>query len=153
MNVVTAVQYTVSRRGVPAPRSFQRWVAAACRGRRHRGEVVIRLVGERESARLNRRYRGHNRPTNVLSFPAPEEISDGLLGDLVICAPVVVREARRQRKPARAHWAHMVVHGVSHLLGYDHQDPAQAHEMEARECAVLRGLGFDNPYAGEGAAQ
>ena len=116
-------------------------------------DSLIRLVDEAESRQLNRDYRGKDRPTNVLSFPfeAPPEVLTPLLGDLVICAPVVVREAREQGKPADAHWAHMLVHGVLHLLGYDHLEPAEADEMEALERDILAGLGFPDPYREEAA--
>jgi probable rRNA maturation factor len=111
-------------------------------------ELLIRIVGEDESGKLNRRFRGVNRPTNVLAFPL--DLPIGLpyrhLGDLVICAPVVRREARAQGKPEQAHWAHMVVHGVSHLLGYDHGDEAGAQVMEQREIRLLAQMGFANPY-------
>jgi probable rRNA maturation factor len=106
------------------------------------------VVGSAESRRLDREYRGKDKPTNVLSFPAsPEERSaSGALGDLVICAPVVAREARLQRKTLGAHWAHMVVHGTLHLLGFDHVKPRDARAMEALEVEILRGLGFHDPY-------
>ena len=118
-----------------------------------RGEVSVRIVDEAEMAEINRRYRGKNQPTNVLAFPAelqslpglPEE-NAGLLGDLVICAPVVDREANEQGKSAAAHWAHMLVHGMLHLLGYDHESDADAREMEGLEIATLARHGIENPY-------
>jgi probable rRNA maturation factor len=111
--------------------------------------VCLRVVGSAESRRLDREYRGKDQPTNVLSFPAsPEErVATGILGDLVICAPVVAREAREQRKTLGAHWAHMVVHGTLHLLGYDHERVRDARAMEALEVEILHGLGFHDPYA------
>jgi probable rRNA maturation factor len=132
--------------------------------------LTIRIVGAAESRKLNREWRGKDKPTNVLSFPsaglgargsgksratlsavlarAPSPMPDALpLGDLVICAPVVAREAREQSKQARAHWAHMVVHGVLHLLGYDHEVDKDADIMEAREVTLLANLGYLNPYA------
>jgi probable rRNA maturation factor len=117
-------------------------------GRRAAGsELGVRVVGSAESRRLNVRYRGKDKPTNVLSFP-PASLPDGsrLLGDLVICAQVVRSEAREQRKSLEAHWAHLVVHGALHLVGYDHEREAEAKRMERREVAVLRRLGFSNPY-------
>jgi probable rRNA maturation factor len=117
-------------------------------GRRAAGsELGVRVVGSAESRRLNVRYRGKDKPTNVLSFP-PASLPDGsrLLGDLVICAQVVRCEAREQRKSLEAHWAHLVVHGALHLVGYDHEREAEAKRMERREVAVLRRLGFSNPY-------
>lgn len=107
--------------------------------------LSIRVVGTAESRRLNRTWRGKDKPTNVLSFPAPATQSP-LLGDLAICAPVVAREAREQGKSAQAHWAHMVVHGVLHLLGYDHELDRDAAVMEARETALLANFGYANPY-------
>jgi probable rRNA maturation factor len=97
---------------------------------------------------LNARYRGKDKPTNVLSFEGPGEVADGreFLGELVICAPVVASEAKRQGKQARAHWAHMTVHGVLHLLDFDHEIPAEARKMEAKEIQILDRLGFSNPY-------
>lgn len=115
-------------------------------------ELTIRVVGAAESRKLNRTWRGKDKPTNVLSFPALP-VGNGRhelvpeLGDLAICAPVVAREAREQGKPAQAHWAHMVVHGVLHLLGYDHEVDRDAQIMEAREADILAGLGYSNPYA------
>jgi probable rRNA maturation factor len=105
-------------------------------------------VGAAASRRLNRAYRGKDKPTNVLSFPASpveRELGDAL-GDLVICAPVVAAEARAQRKPPPAHWAHMVVHGVLHLHGFDHETPREARVMEGLEVEILRGFGYQNPY-------
>ena len=151
------------------------WASSAL-GRKAAGrELSVRVVGPTESRRLNARYRGRDKPTNVLSFPAaglPAEPSKALahrgpkatvdggasasgapayrtawpLGDLVICPSVLRAEAREQHKSLRAHWAHLVVHGALHLAGYDHEDPADANRMERREVSVLRRLGFPNPY-------
>jgi probable rRNA maturation factor len=134
---------------VPDPSDFEAWAVAALRGRCPNAELTIRLVDAAESAALNRRFRGKAAPTNVLSFPfevPPGMPETHLLGDLVICAPVVEREAREQGKALAAHWAHMVVHGILHLLGYDHQDDDQAGEMEGLETRILTGLGFPAPY-------
>jgi probable rRNA maturation factor len=108
----------------------------------------LRIVAGPESHRLNLAYRGKDKPTNVLSFPASAEERrlEGALGDLVICAPVVAREAREQGKRPTAHWAHMLVHGTLHLLGFDHERPRAARAMESLEVEILRGLGFDDPY-------
>ena len=126
---------------MPAPRQLRRWVNAA-RGRR-RGELTLRIVGPGESRALNRRYRKKDKPTNVLSFPYDDP---GVLGDVVICAAVVNREAREQGKPRTAHWAHMVVHGALHVLGFDHIRPGDAKVMEGRERAILARLSFPDPY-------
>jgi probable rRNA maturation factor len=127
------------------------WASTAL-GRRAAGrEIGVRVVGPAESRRLNARFRGRDKPTNVLSFPAAElpvaSADDPRpLGDLVICPKVLLTEAREQKKSLRAHWAHLVVHGSLHLIGYDHEREADASRMERREIAVLRRLGFANPY-------
>src|SRR6185437_3479193 len=117
------VSYAAPRRGVPSTASFQRWVEAALHGARHRkpAELSIHIVGAREGRALNRQYRDKDYATNVLSFPVelPRGVASPLLGDMVICAPVVAREAREQGKSARDHYAHLTVHGVLHLLGFD----------------------------------
>lgn len=119
-------------------------------GRRDRCELTIRIVGEAESRRLNRDYRNVDRPTNVLSFPCdlPTDVDGGgdLLGDLVICAPVVEREADEQGRSRESHYAHMVIHGVLHLLGYDHQAEDEAQAMETLESSILGRLGYPDPY-------
>jgi len=151
-------QVTARRPWVPATRELRRWAAEAYRmaGPRARrrvsaappDRVCVRVVGSAAGRRLNRDYRGKDRPTNVLSFPASDEERRlaGLLGDVVICAPVIAREARSQRKRPEAHWAHMVVHGVLHLLGHDHGTPGEARSMERLEVEILRGFGYQNPY-------
>lgn len=140
-----SVQRRVPPTGLPAASSLRAW---ANRALGHiAGELTIRIVDEAESQELNRRYRGKDRPTNVLSFPYDGELLDvPVLGDLVICAPVVQREAAEQHKDLRAHWAHMVVHGCLHLLGYDHEQDGEAEAMEARERELLAELGFPDPY-------
>lgn len=144
------VGYAATRKGVPTSASFRQWVEAALRGakRRKATELSIRIVDAKEGRQLNRDYRGKDYATNVLSFPIelPPGVKLPLIGDLVICAPVVAREAAEQDKLARHHWAHMTVHGVLHLLGYDHIDDAEAEEMEALETRILAGLGIDDPY-------
>lgn len=137
--------------GIPAPARFQAWVEAALAGRRRHAEVAIRVVDEAESQALNRDYRGIDRPTNVLSFPceALPGVPLPLLGNLAICAKVVADEAQRQHKVPEAHWAHMVVHGTLHLLGFDHQSEPEAEEMEGLEKVILQKLGFDDPYLDE----
>ncbi|GAB2788308.1 rRNA maturation RNase YbeY [Dyella kyungheensis] len=149
--VTLSVGYGASRKGVPASGSFHQWVEAALRGakRRKAAELSIRIVDAKEGRTLNRDYRGKDYATNVLSFPVelPPGINLPLIGDLVICAPVVAREALEQGKPSRHHWAHMTVHGVLHLIGYDHIDDKEAEQMEALETRILAGLGIDDPYA------
>jgi probable rRNA maturation factor len=146
-----------TRAWTPPPGRMERWAAAAL-GRRGEGrEIAVRIVKAGESRELNRMWRGKDKPTNVLSFPAPEPVSEKKgpkprgfrlpLGDLVICAEVVRREAERDGKKIEAHWAHMVVHGALHLVGYDHErGESDRMKMERREIAVLRSFGFGNPY-------
>jgi probable rRNA maturation factor len=135
---------------VPAEQDLRRWIAATLEwvGRRDDAEVCVRLVGEMEMAELNRRYRGRSGPTNVLSFPSdlPPGLGLPLLGDIVVCAPLVDGEAEQQGKPRSAHWAHILVHGTLHLLGYDHLEELEAEEMEAIETAVLASLDYPCPY-------
>jgi len=145
------VQLATETGDVPSSERIRDWAAAALE-ERVTAELTVRIVDESEGQTLNRRYRDQDRPTNVLSFPSdlpvgmPAEEMGDLLGDVVICAPVVAQEAREQGKAPEAHWAHLVVHGVLHLLGYDHEEPDQAARMEARERVVLAGLGFPDPY-------
>ena len=146
-----AVGYaTASRKGIPAPASFRRWVEAALKGARRRKatEMAIRIVDAEEGQALNLQYRGRDYATNVLSFEAdlPPGVNLPIIGDLVICAPVVAREAADQGKKANDHWAHLTIHGTLHLLGYDHIVDAEAEAMEALETRVLAGLGITDPY-------
>lgn len=140
------------RAWAPRARDIATWAGAAIGRRAAGGELGVRVVGAAESRRLNARYRGKDKPTNVLSFRSPVALrasgggSPYALGDLVICAQVVRSEAREQGKRLQAHWAHLVVHGALHLIGYDHEREAEAKRMERREVAVLRRLGFANPY-------
>jgi len=141
------LQLASEAQGLPATSDFETWAETALEDESRRG-LVIRIVDEAESRRLNRDYRGKDRPTNVLSFPfeAPPGVPDEHLGDLVICAPVVKREAKEQGKVESHHWAHMVIHGVLHLRGHDHQDDAEAQIMENLERQLLAGLGLPDPY-------
>ena len=144
-----SVTYGLPRAGLPSSASFRRWVAATLQGRILRADLALRLVDEREGRALNQHYRGKPHPTNVLSFPAelPKGVKLPILGDIVLCAPLVAREAREQRKPLNAHYAHLTVHGVLHLLGFDHNDERDAEAMEAIERQILAGLGVADPYA------
>ena len=132
---------------VPSEQDLERWVEAAMQREPAALEQTIRIVDAAESERLNRQYRGKAAPTNVLAFANDDELLEyEYLGDLVICAPVVADEAAQQGKAVESHWAHMVVHGMLHLQGYDHADAAQAAEMEALEIKILNSLGYTNPY-------
>jgi len=133
---------------LPTVREFRLWAGAALGAHAAGRELSVLLVGRAASRALNARYRGRDRPTNVLSFAAPgaAAAASGLLGDLVICPALLRAEARAQHKSARAHWQHLVVHGVLHLAGYDHERPEDARRMERREIRVLRRLGVANPY-------
>ncbi|NIK07966.1 putative rRNA maturation factor [Xanthomonas arboricola] len=150
-----AVSYALPRAGLPSAVSFRKWVAAALKGRIREADLAVRIVDEKEGCSLNHHYRGKDYATNVLSFPAdlPEGLPKGikmpLLGDLVICAPVVAREAAEQGKSLAAHYAHLTVHGTLHLLGWDHEDDKEADAMEQLEREILADLGIDDPYAGE----
>jgi probable rRNA maturation factor len=182
-SLIVTVQIATNRRGVPHTRALSEWANVAFRLPQSRGKgrvpevmaLTIRIVGAAESRRLNRNWRGKDKPTNVLSFPS-HDLPTGshgrtivepaafespvrkdapsrawseepvLLGDLAICAPVLAREAREQDKVLRAHWAHMIVHGVLHLLGYDHENDRDATFMEKEEAKILATFGFANPY-------
>jgi probable rRNA maturation factor len=149
-----SVGYALPRAGLPSAVSFRKWVAAALAGRIREADLAIRVVDAREGRALNRHYRGKDYATNVLSFPAdaaegvklPKGVKMPLLGDLVICAPVVAREAKEQGKALNDHYAHLTVHGVLHLLGWDHEDEREAECMEALEREILAGLGIADPY-------
>ncbi len=150
--LAVTVQDAAGLEGTPSAQRLRAWARRAL-GRAAQGELTLRIVTEDESAALNSRYRGKRGATNVLSFGAEPPVGragDDLLpiGDLAICAAVVQREAQQQGKPAAAHWAHMVVHGVLHLKGYDHETKAEAATMEAREREILATLGFPDPYSG-----
>ena len=137
--------------GLPTTEQIEQWATAAVQPQSDEVEMTVRIVDEAESHELNLNYRGKDRPTNVLSFPfeGPDEVELPLLGDLVICRQVVEREAQEQEKPLMAHWAHMVVHGSLHLLGYDHIEDDEAEEMESLEAQIMTELGFADPYLSE----
>ena len=146
--VTVAVSYGPASTGLPQPAAFESWVGAAAQGRRPAVEVSIRVVDAAEGQALNLKYRHKDYPTNVLSFPAelPAGVDVPLIGDLVLCASVVAKEAHDQGKPVDHHYAHLTVHGVLHLLGYHHETVAEARAMEAIEVQVLESLGIPDPY-------
>lgn len=149
MSVEIDLQIAGKFTNIPTLKQFQKWTNAALRHlSRKKYDIVIRIVKKSESASLNQQYRQKKGPTNVLSFPftPPKQIKSKLLGDLVICAPIVSKEAKEQKKPLSAHWAHLVIHGVLHLLGYDHIKKRDAAVMEQLEIQILAELGFANPY-------
>ncbi|MBA0167671.1 MULTISPECIES: rRNA maturation RNase YbeY [Pectobacterium] len=137
--------------GLPEEKDFQRWLEGVLPQFQEVAEVTIRIVDEAESRDLNNTYRGKDKPTNVLSFPfeAPPEVELPLLGDLIICRQVVEQEAAEQEKTVEEHWAHMVVHGSLHLLGYDHIEDSEAEEMEALETEIMQSMGYADPYLAE----
>ena len=142
------IQSAVEDQALPDEAAFQRWVDMALSGRRDQAEVCIRVVSLEESRELNLTWRGQDKPTNVLSFPfeAPPGIDTHLIGDLAICADVVAAEAEEQQKALESHWAHMVIHGVLHLIGFDHINDDDAEAMEALEVSLLAQLDIPNPY-------
>lgn len=139
-----SVQYACNREGLPLRTDFVRWARAALEGG---GQVTIRLVDADEGQELNREYRSKDYATNVLSFPY--EYEPVIMGDLVICPSVVAREATEQNKPPEAHYAHLTVHGMLHLQGWDHEEEAEAEAMEAEETRILATLGYPDPYAAD----
>jgi probable rRNA maturation factor len=146
MSLDIVLRYRTRRPWAPGPASLRRWARLAAGTRK--GELGIRIVGQREGRQLNERWRGRAYATNVLSFPAGPEHGGGQIGDIVVCAPVVAREAREQGKSLAAHWAHMIVHGTLHLLGFDHVRAPDAKRMEGRERALLARIGIADPYGG-----
>lgn len=149
MTVIVDLQNASGVKTVPLRRDFKRWAAAALTQlvpAHPKSRLSIRIVSEAESAELNAHYRHKQGATNILSFPVPEGLPDALLGDLAICATVVAREAQEQHKSLDAHWAHLTVHGVLHLKGYDHEVPNEADAMEAIEKQILEHLGYQDPY-------
>jgi probable rRNA maturation factor len=142
------VSYASRRPWAPGSRALAKWAGMALAPTDTRVVLSVRIVGETRSRTLNLSYRHKDKPTNVLSFAGAGDIPDGrhFLGELVICAPVVAREARAQHKSLEAHWAHMTIHGVLHLLGFDHERRPEASKMASREIQILDRLGFSNPY-------
>ncbi len=146
--VTIELQNAAPHANVPARSQFECWAQAIRSAEDRPQEVAVRIVDEEEMTRLNQHYRHKAGPTNVLSFPAelPADIDLPFLGDVVICAPVVIDQARQQGKPEQSHWAHMIVHGILHLQGYDHINEADARQMESLEIQIMQQLGFENPY-------
>lgn len=143
VNIDLDFQNISQSQDIPELSLFNVWILAALKDRCKQAEIAVRIVDPLEMQQLNARFRGQNKPTNVLAFPL-ETVP--LVGDIVICASVVADEAQRQKKEIKAHWAHLTVHGVLHLLGYDHLEPAQAELMEGLEVKILKDLNFSNPY-------
>jgi len=151
MNLIVDIQMASASEEAPDPQSIERWVSAAINNQRDSTELSIRIVDTEEGRALNEQFRGSTGATNVLSFPFENESPEPLplIGDIVICAPVVRKEASDQNKTLNAHWAHMIIHGVLHLLGYDHQNETDANLMESLETEIMQGLGFPPPYSSQ----
>jgi len=149
MNLIVDIQMASASEEAPDPQSIERWIGAAIGNQRESTELSVRIVDAEEGQALNEQFRGSTGATNVLSFPFENESPEPLplIGDIVICAPVVAKEAREQNKALNAHWAHMMIHGVLHLLGYDHQNENDANLMESLETEIMQGLGFPPPYS------
>ncbi len=148
MSILVDLQIATDTPALPSEKQLTEWASLAANDRIEGGEITIRLVDKDESQTLNRTYRNNDKPTNVLSFPfeAPEGVDIDLLGDLVICAQVVAEEAVQQHKQPLDHWAHLVIHGMLHLLGYDHIQDDEAQAMETLETLLLAQLGIGDPY-------
>ena len=148
MTIRVDIQRATGEEDIPDNRQIRKWVRKVLHGRRDDAELTIRIVGSGEAASLNSQWRGKKGPTNVLSFTFEDDQghAPGLLGDIVICAPVIQKEAMEQNKPVEAHWAHMIIHGTLHLLGYDHREKAETRKMESLEIKLLDSLGYRNPY-------
>jgi len=149
MTLIVDIQMASASEEAPDPQSIERWIGAAIGDQRESTELSVRIVDAEEGQALNEQFRGSTGATNVLSFPFENESPESLplIGDIVICAPVVAKEAREQNKALNAHWAHMMIHGVLHLLGYDHQNENDANLMESLETEIMQGLGFPPPYS------
>ncbi|MCF6203383.1 MAG: rRNA maturation RNase YbeY [Methylococcaceae bacterium] len=147
MNIVD-VQIVSQSGQLPSQEKFQYWIDAVLSDNAKDSEIVIRVIDEADMIQFNKQYRGKKGGTNILSFPfdVPDAIESDLLGDLLICAPIVEKEALAQHKKIEHHWAHMVVHGVLHLLGYDHVENEEAEEMEGLEVNILKKIKIKNPY-------
>lgn len=148
MSIRVDLQIATTHPNYPTAAMVKKWVSTALKHIAVGGQLSVRIVDEAEMTELNFQYRQKQKPTNVLSFPCtlPKAIRGDILGDLVICAPVIEQEAHDQQKTLPAHWAHMLVHGVLHLCGYDHENEQDAANMESTEITILSELGFPNPY-------
>lgn len=148
MTIHVAIQKESNTDFIPQDDQFVQWTNAALTKELTDAEVTIRIVDEKEARDLNKQWRGKDYATNVLSFPIDVEIADGttLLGDIVICAPIVKQETEEQNKMIEAHWAHLVIHGILHLQGLDHENDAEANIMETKEISILSQFGYANPY-------
>lgn len=151
MNIELDLQIVTNITALPKESDFLKWINAALVGLRETAELCVRIVNIDEMITLNQNYRNKTGPTNVLSFPStlPTEIEPNYLGDIILCAPVVLEEASKEHKPLLEHFAHLTLHGVLHLLGYDHIQEADALIMEALEIKILSELGISNPYREE----
>lgn len=149
-NSPIAIQRIFKSKTLPSTANLKKWVAHVLAQEKVQGSIVIRIVDLVESQQLNQTYRGKNKPTNVLSFPFAQAetftLPEKILGDLVLCAPLIKQEANEQNKSVSAHWAHLIIHGTLHLLGYDHMIDEEAETMEALEIKLLAQLGYPNPY-------
>jgi probable rRNA maturation factor len=148
MKIKVNIQRVTKISGIPTDKEIRKWAKSALNNYNQDSEITVRIVDTDESRQLNRKWRNINEPTNVLSFPVEgiQIYAPGLLGDIVICAPIIINEARNQNKTVNAHWAHMVIHGILHLLGYDHNNFKNAEIMESLEIKLLESLGYNNPY-------
>jgi probable rRNA maturation factor len=149
MTIILDIQSASTSEDAPDEQSIKRWVGAVIDSNQGDTELIVRIVDEPEGKLLNETYRGASGATNVLSFPFENQTPEALplIGDIVVCAPIVEREAQQQNKDLNAHWAHMIIHGVLHLLGYDHQNDSEAAVMEGLETEIMQKLGFPPPYA------
>lgn len=148
MKIEVAIQRVSNQSGIPTDQKIRKWVRTALADHLAAAGLTIRIVGKKEGAMLNEKWRKKTGPTNVLSFPfaGDKMLASNLLGDIVICAPVISREAKAQNKSLESHWAHIVIHGTLHLLGYDHIKIKAADRMEKLEINLLKSLGYANPY-------
>ena len=147
MSIVIDIQYATDLNGLPKKKQIKNWVTRALKNHAREAEITIRIVDESEGKQLNEKWRKTTGATNVLSFPYNEaNENNNIQGDIILCAPVIIREATEQGKTTESHWAHMIVHGTLHLLGYDHINKADAEKMETLEIKILKKLDIPDPY-------